>query len=156
MVTDTLSEKKSSHLAQDLGHILANTYILYLKTQNFHWNVTDPRFHSLHEFFEEHYKQLAEAVDDLAERIRTLGVYAPASMKRFLELGSLEEAESHLSGDQMLRELLSDHETLVKEIRVLINKATDSGDEGSADLLIERLRYHEKTAWMIRSHFHTK
>lgn len=136
-----------------LSCFLANTYILYLKTQNFHWNVVDPRFYSLHKFFEEQYENLAEAVDEIAERIRMIGGIAPGTMSEFLQLTTLKEGDSTLGGDAMLHQLLSDHEVLIRQCHHLIEQGTEAGDDGSADLCIQRVRYHEKTAWMIRSHF---
>lgn len=139
--------------AQSLSQILADTYVLYLKTQNFHWNVTDPRFHSMHEMFEEQYKELAEAIDELAERIRMLKVRAPGTMRQFLEMSSLEEASEEMSGDDMLKALCHDREALAKHIRPKIEEMIKTGDQGSGDLLIQHLRMHEKAAWMLRSHF---
>lgn len=136
-----------------LAEILADTYILYVKTQNFHWNVEDERFYSLHKMFEEQYKALAEATDDLAERIRALNGKAPGSMRQFLELSGLEEDSNNLPGDAMLHHLTEDHMALATKIRPLIPESQKHGDEGTGDLLIERLRFHEKTAWMLRSHF---
>lgn len=140
-------------IADNLAHLQADTYVLYVKTQNFHWNVVDPRFYSLHKFLETQYQELAEAVDDLAERIRALQFKAPGSMNQFLELTCLEEAGNQLTADRMLHQLVQDHETISNDIRPLIKEFQDMKDEGSADLLIERLRFHEKSAWMIRSQF---
>lgn len=139
--------------AQWLSQILADTYVLYLKTQNCHWNVTDARFHSMHEMFEEQYKALAEAIDEVAERIRMLKVKAPGSMRQFLKMSSLEEASEDMSGNDMLRALCHDREVLAKHIRPKIEEMINSGDQGSGDLLIQQLRMHEKAAWMLRSHF---
>jgi starvation-inducible DNA-binding protein len=139
--------------SQSLSQILADTYILYLKTQNFHWNVTDERFHSMHEMFEEQYKELAEAVDELAERIRMLKSKAPGSMRQFLELTTLEEAEEGISGNDMLRALCHDREAVARHIRPKIDECIKLGDQGTGDLLIQHLRMHEKAAWMLRSHF---
>lgn len=139
--------------AESLAHLLGDSYVLYVKTQNFHWNVTDPRFISLHEFFEEQYKELAEAVDMIAERIRALNFKAPGSMSQFLELACLSEASNDLTADAMLRQLIEDHETIANQLRPWIPETQKLKDEGSADLFIERLRAHEKAAWMLRSHF---
>ncbi len=140
-------------IAQQLGRLLADTYVLYVKTQNFHWNIIDERFFSLHKMLDEQYHALAEANDDIAERIRALKQPAPATLQQFLELTSLEEPIGTLSGNEMLQQLINDHTTIAENIRPWISKFQKEGDEGSADLLIERLRYHEKTAWMLRSHF---
>lgn len=150
-----LDENIRRQVSQNLGLILADTYVLYTKTQNFHWNVIDPRFHSLHVFWEKQYEELAEGIDEIAERIRILGERSPGSLKQFLDMTSLNESDGDLSGDEMLEVLLNDHETLCRFIRERIALAAKLGDEGTADLLIQRLRFHEKTAWMLRSHLLT-
>lgn len=147
-----LAQNACEQIAQNLSQILADTYVLYLKTQNFHWNVVDERFHSLHKMFEEHYEQLADLVDEIAERIRILKIKAPGSMQQFLSLATLEEAEGELTGNDMLRALCHDREALAAHILPKIEEATNLGDQGSADLLIQHLRLHEKAAWMLRSH----
>lgn len=151
--TAALEKNAKSHIAQELSVLLADTYLLYVKSQNFHWNVSDPRFHSLHEFFEEQYELLADAVDLIAERIRALGSKSPASMQEFLNLTRLEEAPTTLSADEMLKSLLHDHESIIQWLRAAIDSTAQRGDQGTSDLCIERLREHEKTAWMIKSHF---
>jgi starvation-inducible DNA-binding protein len=140
-------------LAELLGQTLADTYILYIKTQNFHWNIIDPRFQFLHEMLEEQYKQLAEEIDELAERIRMLKLRSPGSMQQFLGLGSLEESANDLPGNEMIRQLMHDHDAMANHIRPKIEEATKLGDQGTADLFISHLRSHEKTTWMLRSHF---
>lgn len=149
----TITQEASRHIAQVLAHVLADTYILYMKTQNFHWNIVDERFFFLHEMLDKQYHELAEAIDELAERIRTLNFKAPGSLRQLLELSSLEEADNDLNANLMLRQLLEDHRALANKIRPQIPDAQKYGDEGTADLFIERLRYHEKTAWMLQSHF---
>ena len=139
-------------IAQQLGMILADMYVLYVKTQNFHWNIVDPRFYSLHKFLEEQYEALAEAIDEVAERIRILGQRSPGSLQQFLDMTSLHESDGDLSGDEMLHALLKDHQSLAQQLRDRIEYVSNLRDEGTADLLINRLRFHEKTAWMIRSH----
>jgi starvation-inducible DNA-binding protein len=154
MAVDPVVDKSArQQIAQNLAQVLADTYILYVMTQNFHWNIIDPRFYSLHKMFQEQYEDLAKAIDDLAEQIRILDIKAPGSMRQFLEMGTIEEVNANLNGDEMIKQLLQSHETLCKHIRPLISKFQTFGDEGTADLLIERLRVHEKTAWMLRSHF---
>ena len=147
-----LDRSTVEQIGQILAVILADTYIAYVKTQNFHWNLIDPRFHSLHKMFEENYQQLAESVDELAERIRMLKLKSPGTMKLFLEIGTLEEAEDGLSGDEMIQALCQDREALAKHIHSKIEEVIKLGDEGSGDLLIQHLRMHEKAAWMLRSH----
>lgn len=144
--------KSEKTIAELLATLLADTYLLYVKTQNFHWNVTDPRFYSLHKLFEEQYEELAEAVDTIAERIRALGSKSPGSMKQFLILTRLSEASGNHTGQEMIKELLKGHETLIKELKKDSDIADKLGDAGSSDLCIQRLRSHEKTAWMLRSH----
>jgi starvation-inducible DNA-binding protein len=148
-----LDPRACQEVAQQLKTILADTYILYTKTQNFHWNLVDTRFYSLHKFLEDQYEKLAENIDEIAERIRMLGQKAPGSLRQFLELTSLEESTDALSADHMLTDLLSDHEQLGRQLRQAIPLAQKKGDEGTADLFIQSLRFHEKQAWMLRSHF---
>lgn len=146
-----LSNTATKTVAELLAHTLADSYFLYLKTQNFHWNVVSKNFHSLHLLFESQYKDLAEAVDDIAEHIRALGHPAPGSFKQFSKLTEIKES-THVPTDvQMISELLSDHELICRNFRNSIKIAQASGDEGSADLMITRLQAHEKAAWMLRS-----
>jgi starvation-inducible DNA-binding protein len=150
----TLAHSKnhySQKVADELMHLLADTYTLYLKTQGFHWNVTGMHFHSLHLMFEEQYKELAEAVDVIAERIRALKCETPASFHNFLKLTSLKEENGVPATKDMLKQLLRDHEFVSQHAYVIFNKAQKTHDEGTMDLLIERIRAHEKTAWMLRS-----
>lgn len=146
-----LSNTATKKVADELASTLANTYILYLKTQNFHWNVISKQFQSLHLMFENQYQDLADAADLLAEHIRALGHPAPGSFKQFSKLAEIEEATTVPSDTQMLSELLADNELLCRNLRASIKIAQESGDEGSADLMIARLQAHEKAAWMLRS-----
>ena len=148
MVDNTISQGS----AHDLSVMLADTYILYLKTQNFHWNVIDPRFQSLHKLFEHQYEELAEAVDGIAERIRTLDQRAPGTMHEFLDLTRLKEPRGVPSGDEMIKELAKDHQSISQFLNHLIEESLKNGDQGSADLMIERIRVHDKAAWMLKSH----
>ena len=134
-----------------LSRLLADTYTLYLKTHNFHWNVTGPMFNTLHQMFELHYDELAIAVDLIAERIRSLGAPAPGSYREFSALAAVPEANGGESADEMLRALVADHETVVRTAREIFPTAESAGDEVTADLLTQRLEVHEKTAWMLRS-----
>jgi starvation-inducible DNA-binding protein len=149
--TLSLEKNASKQIAHDLSIFLSDTYVLYVKTQNFHWNVVDPRFYSLHLFLEKQYEELAEAADIIAERIRALGEKSPGSLGSFLELTTLDEAGRDLSAEDMLQELLHDHEQMIRWIRPQIEQSQKLGDEGTADMLIQRLRAHEKASWMIRS-----
>jgi starvation-inducible DNA-binding protein len=132
-------------------HYLADTYLLYLKTQNFHWNVRGPQFHSLHLFFEEQYTELAEAVDTIAERIRALHMIAPASFSQFLKLTSLDEETGTPGADDMIKQLLHDHQVISRNLLRLFETAEQAADQASVDLITERMRAHEKSAWMLRS-----
>lgn len=137
---------------QGLKILLANTYTLYLKTQNFHWNVTGPNFIMLHEFFESQYKALGDAVDEIAERIRMLNMPAPGSFEEFMTLKTLSEAKSNPNATAMINELINDHKDLHRSITMLLDQARTEGDEVTQELLVERLEFHEKTIWMLRAH----
>ncbi len=141
----------TTQMTEGLAKLLADTYTLYLKTQNFHWNVTGPLFHSLHKMFEEEYIELAAAVDEIAERIRSLGAIAPASFAEFLKLTSIKEETATPTAADMVKKLLSDHETIVKHLHSLMPVAQKLSDEATLDLLINRTEIHQKTAWMLRS-----
>lgn len=144
-------EADREEVSQGLARLLADSYTLYLKTHNFHWNVTGPQFQTLHLMFEEHYTELAAAVDDIAERIRALGVYAPGSYKAFAKLTSLEESEEVPGAGEMVRQLAEDHETVVRTARKVLKQAQEAEDEVTLGLLADRMTVHEKTAWMLRS-----
>jgi len=143
--------KTSPEVITGLKSVLANTYALYLKTQNFHWNVTGPHFKFLHEMFQSQYENLAEAIDNVAERIRSKGELAPGGFKKFMELSKISDASYGLKSNQMLEQLLKDHKTLLEELYQSLKDSQNSGDEGTADMLIERILYHEKQTWMIDS-----
>lgn len=136
---------------KNLSLILGNTYLLYVKTQNFHWNVKSPLFPALHKMFEEQYIELSEAIDVIAERIRSLGQRTPASLGEFLKLATLKEETREISAVEMIQQLLKDHEEIIKQVREIFDSAEKSHDEATADLYAERLREHEKVAWMLRS-----
>lgn len=138
-------------IVDGLSHLLADTYTLYLKTHNFHWNVTGPMFNTLHLMFEGHYTELALAVDLIAERIRALGAPAPGSYRAFAELSTVPEADDDVKATDMVRQLVTDHETVVRTARGVFPAADAAHDEATADLLTQRLQIHEKTAWMLRS-----
>jgi starvation-inducible DNA-binding protein len=138
-------------LSEGLSHLLADTYTLYLKTQNFHWNVTGPMFQALHGMFETQYSALAGAVDEIAERIRALGFPAPGSFSRFTDLGSIEEENGVPAALEMVRQLVLGHEACVRTARTVFASAESASDQVTVDLLTERMQVHEKTAWMLRS-----
>lgn len=143
-----------SEVAHSLGKILADEYTLYTKTRKAHWCVTGPDFHNMHLFFESQYDQLEEIIDDLAERIRTLGHYPPASLKEYLQLTHLsEEIREDNSGAGYIKELLSDHESILIHLRGNINGyANRLHDAGSSDYITGLMETHEKMAWMLRAH----
>jgi len=148
-----LSSKALESVVDALAVLLADEHVLYVKTRNFHWNVTGPHFGPLHALFEKHYDELAETIDEVAERIRSLGGTAPGSMAAFLKLARLSEATGKTPKDsEMIAALLADHEAIIRELRGTISLADKHGDEGTADFLTGLLEGHEKTAWMLRAH----
>lgn len=146
-----IDEAKRKLIAEGLGELLADTYTLYLKTHNFHWNITGPRFRELHLMFEEQYTELAVAVDDIAERIRTLGFPAPGTYSQFASLASIKETSGVPSANEMVQILTEDNESVVRTSRRILPSAQDVGDESTASLIADRMVVHEKTAWMLRS-----
>lgn len=146
-----IDEGKRRELAKGLSILLADTYTLYLKTHNFHWNVTGPHFNQLHLMFEEHYNEMWVAVDDIAERIRALGEFAPGTYKQFNELTNINEPEGVPDWKGMVTELVEGHETVTRTCRDLLPQVEKADDESSAALIGDRMRVHEKTAWMLRS-----
>ena len=146
-----IAPEHRAEIAQGLKHLLADSYTLYLQTHNFHWNVTGPMFRELHLLFEEHYSELAVAVDNVAERIRTLGYAAPGTYRQFAELSSIDEIEDVPSAQDMTRILKESHEQVVRTCRQVLKLAEAGDDESSAALISDRMRVHEKTAWMLRS-----
>jgi starvation-inducible DNA-binding protein len=129
--------------------VLADTYALYLKTQNYHWHVKGVHFKSLHELFEMHYKELAEAVDAVAERILIMGHKAPATFGEFNELKTIKDGDSSLDANSMVSELAEDHATLIKDLNKAIKLAQENDDEGTVALISERIAAHEKAHWML-------
>lgn len=146
-----LAVSPQTQVGEILKNILSDTYLLYTKTQNFHWNVVGAQFYSLHKLFEKHYEELAEALDVIAEHIRTLDIRVPGAMRSFLDLGSIQESDESLDSLSMIQQLLEDHETLGRLLRQYIETIDQLGDEATVDLLIDRLRSHDKMAWMLRS-----
>lgn len=147
-----LSERDRAAIAKGLNRVLADTFGLYLTTHNFHWNVTGPHFNSLHTMFMEQYTELWTAIDTLAERIRSLGFYAPGSYKEFAQLASVPDAPIvPPRAEEMVRILVIGHETTARTARELFPLLDKASDEPSADLLTQRVQSHEQTAWMLRS-----
>ncbi|MCV6625230.1 MAG: DNA starvation/stationary phase protection protein [Cellvibrionaceae bacterium] len=146
-----INDSDRAAIAQGLSHLLADSYTLYLQTHNFHWNVTGPQFRELHLMFEEHYTELATAVDEIAERIRTLGHVAPGTYKAFAELSSIAEVDGVPAAAEMVKLLTQAHERVVVTCREALQLAQGADDESSASLISDRMVIHEKTAWMLRS-----
>src|SRR5919107_4803999 len=146
-----IAEQDRRAIAEGLSRLLADTYTLYLKTHNFHWNVTGPMFQTLHLMFEQQYNELALAVDQVAERIRALGFPAPATYAEFARLSSVKEEEGVPSAQEMIRKLVEGQEAVARTARAVFPTAESANDQPTADLLTERMQVHEKTAWMLRS-----
>ncbi len=146
-----IAEKDRKEIAEGLSKVLADTYTLYLKTHNFHWNVTGPMFQTLHLMFETHYNELALAVDLVAERIRALGFPAPGTYGDFARLSSIPEEPGVPPATDMIKKLVQGHETVVRTARGMWSSAEKSQDQPTLDLLTQRMQVHEKTAWMLRS-----
>ena len=146
-----IDEQHRREIAEGLAKLLADSYTLYLKTHNFHWNVTGPMFSTLHALFEEHYTELATAVDEIAERIRALGVAAPGSYQQFSELSSIEEETGVPTAEEMIAQLTRGQEAVIRTARSIFPVVDAAHDEPSADLLTQRMQIHEKNAWMLRS-----
>jgi len=145
---DATDREKVAHA---LSRLLADTFSLYLKTHAFHWNVEGPMFNTLHQMFMAQYTELWNALDEIAERIRSLGYPAPGSHKALARLGSIEDTEGVPDAMAMVRELVIGHEAVARTARAAFAPAEKAGDESTADLLTQRLQIHEKTAWMLRS-----
>ncbi|MDJ0940416.1 MAG: Dps family protein [Woeseiaceae bacterium] len=146
-----INEADRESIATGLSRLLADSYSLYLKTHNYHWNVEGPMFNTLHLMFETQYTELATAVDEIAERIRALGVKAPGSYSKYAELSSVEEAKGGETAEDMIRELVLGQEAVARTAREVFPSAESANDEPTADLLTQRMQIHEKNAWMLRS-----
>ena len=146
-----IAEQDRTAIAAGLSRLLADSYTLYLKTHNYHWNVTGPMFNTLHLMFEQQYTELALAVDLIAERIRALGFPAPGSYKAYAALTSIEEETGTPSAEEMIRQLVKGQEAVVRTARAVFPTAEAANDEPTADLLTQRMQIHEKNAWMLRS-----
>ncbi|MEZ5914782.1 MAG: DNA starvation/stationary phase protection protein [Parvularculaceae bacterium] len=139
-------------VADALNGILADTYVLYQKTHAYHWNVTGPQFPALHTMFEEQYREMWAALDELAERVRALGSFAPTSGQAFSNLASIASADAEPpQAGQMVLNLLEGHEALIRRARKALEAAEQAGDVATEDLLTQRIQTHEKTAWMLRA-----
>lgn len=150
-MTNDITDNGRGTAALQLSKLLADTYSLYLKTHCFHWNVTGPHFHSLHAMFEEQYRALWEAADEIAERIRALDVYVQGSYDQLTRLSSIKDEPGVPEWREMIAQLLRDHETAAATARDVVRSANAAGDDGTADLATGRLKHHEKLIWMLRS-----
>lgn len=143
--------KDRAAIAQGLSRMLADTYLLYLKTHNFHWNVEGPMFQTLHTMFMEQYTEAWNAIDLVAERIRSLGHYAPGTYKEYLKLGSIRETDGVPRAEQMVKLLIEAQEAVVRTARSILPLAEKANDQPTLDILTQRMDVHEKNAWMLRS-----
>ena len=146
-----IESQKRQEIANELSRLLADTYTLYLKTHNFHWNVTGPMFNTLHLMFETQYTELALAVDLIAERIRALGFPAPGTYSEYAKLTSIPEPIGVPNAQEMIQQLVKDQETVARTARSIFSIADEAHDEPTGDLLTQRMQLHEKQAWMLRS-----
>jgi starvation-inducible DNA-binding protein len=146
-----ISESDRKAVVGGLSKLLADTYTLYLKTHNFHWNVEGPMFQTLHIMFMEQYTEMWNALDAVAERIRALGHYAPGTYSEFIKLSSIKESKGVPKANKMIEEAIQGHEAVIKTARAIFEAAEKAKDQTTMDLLTQRLEIHEKTAWMLRS-----
>lgn len=146
-----LQKKARQEIAEELSNLLADTYALYLKTQNFHWNLISPHFSELHVLFEKQYEELAEAVDEIAERARSLGEFVDATFSEFRKRTKIKDSKPQIKWKKMVQELLDGHEIICTRFRPFIHRSQDLLDDVTADLIIRRMAFHEKAAWMLRS-----
>ena len=148
-----LQKKDRKVITEALNRVLADTFILYAKTHSFHWNVTGSSFYALHNFFKELYEDLIEGGDSIAERIRTLGFWAPSSFSEFAGISAVKEETNHIyDSADMLRQLVLDNELIVRRLKEVFDVAETNNDSVTADMMTERMEVHSKAAWMLRSH----
>ncbi len=150
-INDGIGKEDRVQVANALANLLADSYSLYLKTLNFHWNVTGPMFNTLHLMFETHYTELVPAIDLIAERLRALGFIAPATYSEFTKLTKIEEHSGDISAEMMIKHLIKAHEIVINTARQVLTPAEKANDQVTIDLLTQRLQVHEKTVWMLRS-----
>ena len=146
-----ISPTQRASIAGGLSRLLADTYVLYLKTHSFHWNVEGPMFQTLHQMFMAQYTETWNAIDPIAERIRALGHYAPGSYRQYAKLATVKESEGVPRAEEMIRELIEGQEAVARTARSVLPLADDANDQPTLDLLTQRLDIHEKNAWMLRS-----
>jgi starvation-inducible DNA-binding protein len=150
-ISTGLDSQSRTSVAQGLAKLLADSYAVYLKTHGYHWNVRGPNFAALHQLFMDQYTEMWTAIDDVAERIRALGEFAPQGYRSFANLSSIGDGDPEKGAEEMLRELQRDHETLIATARAALPAAQKAGDEVTVSLLSDRLLAHEKHAWMLRA-----
>lgn len=146
-----ISTKDRAAISEGLSRVLADSFVLYLKTHNYHWNVTGPMFQTLHLMFMGQYTELWNALDEIAERIRSLGFPAPGTFKEFLHLSKIKETEGTLNADSMIRELIAGQDAVTRAAREALKIADKANDQPTVDILVQRMQIHEKNAWMLRS-----
>jgi starvation-inducible DNA-binding protein len=146
-----ISARDRARIAEGLSRLLADTYVLYLKTHSFHWNVEGPMFQTLHQMFMEQYTETWNAIDPIAERIRALGHYAPGSYRQYRKLATVRESDGVPRAERMIRELIEGQEAVARTARSVLPLAEEANDQPTLDLLTQRLDVHEKNAWMLRS-----
>ena len=150
-MTQYLKKNHTKQMVEELQHILGDTFTLYFKTHAYHWNVEGPHFDALHKLFGDQYTEMWEAMDDIAERIRALGDYAPMNVTDIMKPSDLTSAKKQIKAMAMVKDLAKDHEEISKHLAIAIEKAAEIGDEVTADLLIGRQTIHDKTAWMLNA-----
>jgi starvation-inducible DNA-binding protein len=150
-MTEYLKKNHTKQMVDELAHILGDTFTLYFKTHAYHWNVEGPHFDALHKLFGDQYTEMWTAMDDIAERMRALGAYAPMNVAELMKPSDLKSAKKVLKAMDMVKDLAKDHETLSKHLAATIEKASEVGDEVTADMLIGRQNIHDKTAWMLNA-----
>ena len=146
-----MNRTNESAVIQEMQKVLVDTYALYFKTHSYHWNVEGMHFHTLHALFEQHYTEMWEAIDEIAERLRALGVYAPINYEEITKGSSIKQDSSVPEAKEMLSNLVNGHESLVKTLKDALNVAQDNSDEVTSDVCLARLQLHEKTLWMLKS-----
>lgn len=146
-----MTKEERANVSGGLAKLLADTYVLYIKTQNFHWNIHGPEFYALHLLAEKQYEEMADAVDEIAERIRALGFFVEASMGSFLKLSSIPEDTQLHTKIKYIEDLIKGHEVVIRDARKLAEQAEKNKDPGTVDLMGRRVLFHEKSAWMLRS-----
>ncbi|RJX33237.1 MAG: DNA starvation/stationary phase protection protein [Oxalobacter sp.] len=150
-IDNGISAKDREAISEALSKVLADSFVLYLKTHNYHWNVTGPMFQTLHIMFMEQYTELWNALDQIAERIRSLGFKAPGSFKEFQKLSSMKEGDSALDAGDMIRDIIAGQDAVARSCRAAMALANKADDQPTVDTMVQRLQVHEKTAWMLRS-----